>query len=172
VPDVRNHRELAKDYGQMGFRIPAVCVSPWVRRAHVAHQTYGFESILKLIQYRFGLPPLTVRDAYARNIGRSFDFESKPRLEIPDLPHPALVVSAPCQNEASLTHLASAPGTHEAAAATTRPRPKHHDLMDLVYSGYLERLGFHFQYATPESTFREPDKVRSAHAASTAPARP
>ena len=167
VPDARSHPELDRDYGQMGFRIPAVCVSPWVRRGHVAHQLYGFESILKLIEYRYGLDPLTVRDAYARNIGRSFDFASKPRLEIPDLPHPAHVVSQPCPNEASLTHLASAPGTSTQPAHWSKPaaRPKHHDLMELVHSGYLERLGFEFRYATPASTFREPHKVAAAHAA-------
>ena len=174
VPDVRNHRDLANDYGQMGFRIPSVCVSPYVRRGHVAHQTYGFESILKLIEYRFGLPPLTVRDAFARNIGRSFDFESKPNLEIPDLPHPVDIISPPCPNEAALTHLAAAPATPRAAAAAVEPsaptpvRPKQHDLMDMVYSGYLERLGFHFKYATPESTFREPSKVVAAHEAANA----
>ena len=62
----------------MGFRIPAVIVSPYARRGHVDHKIYGFESILKLIRYRFGLDPLTTRDAYAHNIVRSFDFESKP----------------------------------------------------------------------------------------------
>jgi phospholipase C len=145
VPDVRGSRDLAKDFGLMGFRIPAVCVSPWVRRGHVAHSIYGFESILKLIEYRFGLKPLTVRDRYARNIGRGFDFQSKPRLAVPDLPRPEHVVSQPC------------PGESPAGA-----RPKDHDLMDLVTSGYLERLGFHYVPPTPESTFREPHKVAAA----------
>ena len=70
----------------MGFRIPAVAISPWVRRGHVDHTIYGFESILKMIEYRFGLAPLTRRDRYARNIARSFDFEAKPRLDPPELP--------------------------------------------------------------------------------------
>ena len=150
VPDVRSSRDIDKDYGLMGFRIPAVAISPWVRRRHVAHSVYGFESILKLIEYRLGLKPLTVRDRYARNIGRGFDFESKPRLEVPDLPRPEHVVSQACPNEAALAHVAAA------------NRPKQHDLMDMVTSGYLERLGFQFEYATPPSTFREPHKVSSA----------
>ena len=40
----------------MGIRIPAVAVSPWARRGHVGHTMFGFESILKIIEYRFGLP--------------------------------------------------------------------------------------------------------------------
>ncbi len=59
----------------MGFRIPAVVVSPYARRGHVDHSIYGFESILKMIRYRYGLPPLTPRDLFANNIAAAFDFE-------------------------------------------------------------------------------------------------
>jgi len=151
VPDQRSNPDINQDYGLMGFRIPALVVSPWVRRGHVEHTTYGFESILKLISYRYGLAPLNRRVAYARNIGRSFDFASAPRLEPPQLPSPAHVVSMNC------------PGNANGPSATAARRPKEHDLMDLVSSGYLERLGFHYRPATAESTFREPHKIRHAH---------
>ena len=49
-----------------------------------------------MIEYRFGLAPLNTRDAYAHNIARSFDWRSKPRLDVPDLPRPEHVVSQPC----------------------------------------------------------------------------
>jgi phospholipase C len=62
VPDLRASASLDADFGQMGFRIPAVVVSPYARRGHVDHSVYGFESILKMIRYRYGLPPLTPRD--------------------------------------------------------------------------------------------------------------
>jgi phospholipase C len=99
VPDERASADLYEDFGQMGFRIPAVAVSPYARRRgggfRVDHGTYGFESILKLIAYRFGLGALTTRMARARNIGRSFDWE-RPRFERPALPDPAAIVTAPC----------------------------------------------------------------------------
>ena len=38
----------------MGLRIPAVVVSPYARRGYVDHSIYGFESILKMIRYRYG----------------------------------------------------------------------------------------------------------------------
>jgi len=146
VPDQRNASDIDKDYGQMGFRIPTICVSPYARRGHVAHTTYGFESILKFISYRFGIKPLNKRVAYASNIARSLDFESKPRLDLPNLPRPEHVVSLPC--------LGSADGD--------AVRAKDHDVVDMLTSGYLERLGFDFKPATAASTFREPSKVIQA----------
>jgi phospholipase C len=152
VPDMRNTPDLDNDYGQMGFRIPSVVVSPWVRRGHVEHSIYGFESILKMISYRYGLAPLNRRVAYARNIARSFDFASQPRLALPTLPHPASVVSQAC------------PGSGATAAEVQRPNE--HDVMDMVHSGYLERLGFHYRPARPSDIYREPDKIVRAHRAS------
>jgi phospholipase C len=150
VPDDRASADVNQDFGQMGIRIPAVLVSPYARRGHVDHNIYGFESILKLIGYRFGLPPLATRDKYARNIARSFDFDSKPNFEVPKLPDPPQIVSQSCQGGAPVPDL----GVQPLAA-----RPKEHDLATLHTSGYLERLGFHYRAATPGRTFRHPSKL-------------
>jgi phospholipase C len=151
VPDERNTRDLANDYGQMGFRIPAIAVSPYVRTGAVEHTIYGFESILKMISYRYALTPLNRRVAYAHNIARSFDFESKPRTTPPALPDPVTVVSQPC------------PGATARSADGSAPqREKEHDVMDLVNSGWLDRLGFDYRPARPEDLFRQPHSVRSA----------
>jgi phospholipase C len=149
VPDDRNDPDINKDFGQMGFRIPAVAVSPFVRRGHVEHATYGFESILKMIEYRFSLAPLGKRDAYARNIARSFDWRSKPRLDLPNLPDPPTVVSMACSASDQTTAQAE--------------RPAEHDIFDMVTSGYLDRLGFEFKPSTPESTYRMPHSVMDAY---------
>jgi phospholipase C len=99
VADDLASADLYEDFGQMGFRIPAVAVSPYARAAsggfRVDHGLYGFESILSLIAYRFGLGALTTRMARARNIGRSFDWE-RPVFERPALPDPPEIVTAPC----------------------------------------------------------------------------
>jgi phospholipase C len=102
VPDKRSTRNLDTDFGQMGFRIPAVTVSPYTRGAkknrpayRVDHGTYGHESILKLISHRFGLGSLTRRHRYARNIGHSFDW-ANPDFDPPALPDPPQVASTPC----------------------------------------------------------------------------
>jgi len=99
--DDRSTRILDTDFGQMGFRVPAVAVSPYSRgskkrtRFRVDHGTYGHESILKFISYRFGLGYLNKRHRYARNIGRSFDWARPDFSPIP-LPDPQQVASTPC----------------------------------------------------------------------------
>ena len=101
VPDARaTPGNLDTDFGQMGFRVPAVAISPYTRRKsgdppRVGHGVYGFESILKLISYRWGLGSLTTRDAQAGNIGESFDWANPDRVP-PDLPNPVHIASKPC----------------------------------------------------------------------------
>jgi phospholipase C len=150
VPDDRSSRDHAEDFGQMGMRIPAVAVSPYARAGHVDHGVYGFESILKFIRYRFGIRPLTRRDAYANNIGRSLDWSSPPR-DPPELPDPTAVVRNRCQ--------ASPASMRGEDGAPLRPKP--HDFEQLLTSGYLERLGFNYRAATASSTFRLPSTIES-----------
>jgi phospholipase C len=154
VPDRRNSRKLADDFGLMGPRIPALALSPYLKRGHVDHGTYGFESILKMIRYRFGLKPLTRRDAYARNIARSFDWEGKPRLTPPSLPDPPAIVGQQCAGR-SITLLDKRTG--RPLPAPERPKP--HDMETLLTSGYLDRLGFKYKPATAASTFRSPNLI-------------
>ena len=151
VADARASADPATDFGQMGFRVPAVAVSPYVRRRHVDHGVYGFESILKMIRHRFGLAPLTTRDARARNIAHAFDFDARPRYSVPDLPHPPHVISGTC----------GAPTATTAALrdAGQQTRPREHDMAKLLTSGHLERLGFEFVPATPSRIFRSPSAM-------------
>jgi hypothetical protein len=77
-------------------------VSPFARgaterdRFRVNHGTYGFESILKLITYRFGLGSLTRRHRYCRNVGRSFDWRRRD-FDPPPLPDPPQIATSPCR---------------------------------------------------------------------------
>lgn len=95
VPDGRQSRDLDNDFGQMGFRVPAIVISPYSRRRRVIHTRFGHESILKLVEYRYGLRPLTRRDAKANNAGLALDFRQKPRKP-PSLPMPPHRISQPC----------------------------------------------------------------------------
>ena len=101
MADDRSSPDLYEDFGQMGFRIPAVAISPYARGGprtngfRVDHGTYGFESILKLVAYRFGLGDLTLRMRSAGNIGRSFNW-AEPDFEPTALPDPPDIVTAPC----------------------------------------------------------------------------
>jgi phospholipase C len=83
-------------YSLRGFRVPTVLVSPFARRGYVDHGVYDHTSILKLIEWRWGLPALAVRDAAARNLALALDF-SKRNLHAPAFDVPRLAVSPPCR---------------------------------------------------------------------------
>ena len=63
----------------LGFRVPALLVSPYARRGFVGSETSEFSSILAFIERNWGLEPLTKRDASASDLMYAFDFESPPR---------------------------------------------------------------------------------------------
>jgi phospholipase C len=165
VPDIRNSRDLDEDFGQMGFRIPAVVLSPYARHGHVDHGTYGFESIIKLIRHRFAAKPLTRRDAYARNIGYALDWDTKPRVEPPELPDPGNVVTSTCTARGfggpQPEPLPNPLPPRARAAAPARPKPHDFDLMEST--GYLDRLGIRYHASDPAAMFREPSKVLGAY---------
>ncbi len=80
--------------GMRGFRLPTILVSPFAQRGAVAHGTYDHTSILRLIEWRFGLPALTPRDAAAANLAEVLDFAG-PNLSAPQWTvNP--VVALPC----------------------------------------------------------------------------
>ncbi|MDQ1465926.1 MAG: phospholipase [Actinomycetota bacterium] len=78
-----------------GFRVPTLVISPRARRHHVAHATYDHTSILKMIEWRWKLAPLTVRDAHARNLAEVLDFSKPANLTAPSWDVPA-AVGSPC----------------------------------------------------------------------------
>ncbi len=61
-----------------GFRVPALIISPWAKPGYICHVHYDFTSPLKLIEDRFGLPPLASRDRDANDMLDCFDFQHKP----------------------------------------------------------------------------------------------
>jgi len=57
-----------------GTRIPAVIISPYAKKGFIDHTQYETVSILKFIETRFDLKPLTNRDARANDLLNAFDF--------------------------------------------------------------------------------------------------
>ncbi len=68
--------------GRRGFRVPALVISPWSPRGTVSHGLYDHTSILKMIEWRWNLRSLTVRDSSANNLAEALDF-SNPNLNAP-----------------------------------------------------------------------------------------
>ncbi len=61
-------------FDQLGFRVPFVAVSPYVKRHFVSHEVYDHTSVLKFIEKKFNLPALSARDANANGFDDLFDY--------------------------------------------------------------------------------------------------
>ena len=61
-----------------GSRVPTLVISPFARSGFVDHTFYDTTSILAFIEHRFGLDPLTPRDAAANDLVGAFDFQQGP----------------------------------------------------------------------------------------------
>jgi phospholipase C len=86
-PDIVDGKTL------LGIRVPVVVASPWSRgkpsNPRVNHLTYDHTSVLKMIEWRYGLAPLTSRDASndIQNLALALNF-SNPITTVPALPSP------------------------------------------------------------------------------------
>ncbi len=61
-----------KDRWGPGTRVPALIISPYAKKGFVDHTEYDSTSILKLIELRFGIKPLSSRDAAANGLTNAF----------------------------------------------------------------------------------------------------
>ncbi len=75
--------DLPGDFTLSGFRVPIIVVSPFVKPHFVSHTNRELTSILKLVETRFNLAPLTARDAAADDMTEFFDFINPPAFLTP-----------------------------------------------------------------------------------------
>ena len=61
-----------------GPRVPMLVISPYAKANYVSHYTYDFTSVLRFLEERWSLPPLTARDHRANNMLDCFDFNQAP----------------------------------------------------------------------------------------------
>jgi len=66
-----------------GFRVPCLVISPFARQGYLDDATNDHTSILKFVEDRFGLSPLSTRDAAANNLAEAFDFSQPARAFVP-----------------------------------------------------------------------------------------
>jgi len=95
-PDLVNGKAL------LGLRVPTVVASPFSRGnpadPRVSALVFDHTSVLKLIEWRWGLAPLTARDASSdvANLAYALNFR-EPDDSVPNLPQPqAPLITAPC----------------------------------------------------------------------------
>lgn len=77
-----------------GYRVPLIVISPFTKQHYVSHTVADSTAILKLIETRFGVAPLTARDAAQIDMTEFFDFTNPPWIVPPNPPVQNL--SNPC----------------------------------------------------------------------------
>jgi phospholipase C len=88
------------DFVYSGYRVPLVVISPYAKKNYVSHTVTDYTAILKFIETRFKLQPLTKRDAAQEDMTEYFDF-SNPVWTTPPTP--------PAQNTTGACYLNSLP---------------------------------------------------------------
>jgi phospholipase C len=88
------------DLKRLGFRVPAIAMGPYAPKKIDHTGPYEHCSILNMIEWRWGLEPMTIRDKTARNLALSLDF-ANPRPAF-DLPPYAAPTVTPCTNDKHL----------------------------------------------------------------------
>ena len=147
LPDNRANPVDDENFGQAGFRVPALVASPYARRGYVDHALYDHTSVLRFLEWRFlGAPArgagkpgqswfLTARDRRANNLGASLASESvEKRVGI----HLDVILTDPSPPCAQATP--SGPGTALRVAA---PEPSEDHAFEHAYrEGWFEHVGF------------------------------
>jgi phospholipase C len=108
-PDLVNGKAL------LGLRVPTVVASPFSagdgNNPRISDLVFDHTSVLKLIEWRWGLAPLTLRDASndVSNLAHALNFDN-PNVSVPTLPQPnAPLLGAPCLSTSGGILGASAP---------------------------------------------------------------
>lgn len=66
-------------YGGLGFRVPALLISPYVRANVVSHEQFEFGSIVRFVEEVWSLGSLHQTDQRASSVGDVLDFNQSPR---------------------------------------------------------------------------------------------
>ncbi|MCA9696733.1 MAG: DUF1508 domain-containing protein [Myxococcales bacterium] len=129
-------------FDYLGFRVPALLVSPLIPKGSVAHTAYRHTSVLRFIADLIGSAPLTKRDANAASFAAELSLSS-PRTDCPQtVPSPALpktatkaLLSQPPsakQDEWTRRYTTHLQGHPDTGTPTRREFPTRRDLYDYI----------------------------------------
>jgi phospholipase C len=96
VPDDTDNGPASEhpDYKRLGFRVPAIAISPFAPKKVETAGPYEHCSVLRMIEWRWGLEPMTMRDKHAKNLADALDFsQRRAAITLPAYPDPTPV---PC----------------------------------------------------------------------------
>jgi phospholipase C len=151
LPDDRASASDEDNFGQAGFRVPAVVASPYAERGFVESHIHDHTAVLRFIEWRFlGAPAtgagndggtwfLTTRDRNARNLGASLRAEEPEREVGFDLDAEIGTPSAPCAEDGGP---ALPPPSGDAILGTNAsPAVAKHSYEVAMDQGFFDRVG-------------------------------
>jgi phospholipase C len=116
-----------------GTRVPTIVISPYAKKGYVDHTQYDTTSILKLIEDRWGLAPLSTRDAAANGLANAFDFSQTPPAPSGGMPAAdSGATGNPGQNQVAIDNFSFTPATLTVSAAMTVTWLTHDDVPHTV----------------------------------------
>jgi phospholipase C len=87
------------DFTKLGFRVPCIIGGPFAPARVVHSGPYEHCSILRMIEWRWGLEPMRARDAHAQNLATALDFSSRRApIELAAYHPPPVKVCTPAEN--------------------------------------------------------------------------
>jgi phospholipase C len=95
-------REAGPDFKRLGFRVPCIIGGPFAP-ARVTHAgPFEHCSILRMVEWRWSLEPMTARDRHATNLAEALDFSAR-TTPVP-LRAPATVAAQSCPASTNIPH--------------------------------------------------------------------
>jgi len=87
---------MRPDFKRLGFRVPAIAMGPFAPKKIDSSGPYEHCSILKMIEWRWDLEPMTARDANAKNLADALDFSTtRPAFDLAPFTAPPLAQCPP-----------------------------------------------------------------------------
>jgi phospholipase C len=99
APIPESDRAAGNTDGLRGFRLPTLLISPFSRRTHVSHALFDHTSILRMIEARWGLEPLSIRTRSVNSLAHALDLQH-PQLAAPQYPAPFVPPAHACSTAA------------------------------------------------------------------------
>jgi phospholipase C len=94
----------APDFTRTGFRVPCIIGGPFAPARVVHSGPYEHCSILRMIEWRWGLEPMRARDAHAQNLANALDFSvRRPPVKLAAYTAPPVKVCTPAENTMHVT---------------------------------------------------------------------
>lgn len=93
-PKVQDER-ASEGFDDAGVRVPGLVISPWAKRGYVSSVVHEHSSWPALLERKFNLAPMTLRDANANSFDDVFDFDRINRDDPRPFPNLPMVTADP-----------------------------------------------------------------------------